>query len=162
MAQPCFLALERDAVKAGPDSLIWRAPSAEVALSLREALGLAGPQNSWPTERPLVRVSPPADKRSAGRPPDWMVPACLVPSEKRALDLIADWPWIRADHLAALLGVSRTRLRQLLRRPGESELIVRPILAGKLRLGFPTAVSLSWLAATAPRSATCASAGAQS
>ncbi|MXY85189.1 MAG: hypothetical protein F4209_09555 [Chloroflexi bacterium] len=134
--RPCFLALERDAVTAGPDSLIWRAPSAEVALSLREALGLAGPQNSWATERPLVRVSPPADKRSAGRPPDWMVPACLVPSEKRALDLIADWPWIRADHLAALLGVSRTRLRQLLRRAGEFGLIVRPIIAGRLRLAL--------------------------
>ncbi|MYE25045.1 MAG: hypothetical protein F4Y01_14070 [Gammaproteobacteria bacterium] len=134
--RPCFLALERDAVTAGLDSLIWRAPSAEVALSLREALGLAGPQDSWPTERPLVRVSPPADKRSAGRPPDWMVPACLVPSEKRALDLIADWPWIRADHLAALLGVSRTRLRQLLRRAGEFGLIVRPIIAGRLRLAL--------------------------
>ncbi len=134
--EPCFLALERDAVKAGPESLIWCAPSAEVALSLREALSLAGPQSSWPTERPLVRVSPPADKRSAGRPPDWMVPACLVPSEKRALDLIADWPWIRADHLAALLGVSRTRLRQLLRRAGEFGLIVRPIIAGRLRLAL--------------------------
>ena len=134
--EPCFLALERDAVKAGPESLIWRAPSTEVALSLREALSLAGPQSSWPTERPLVRVSPPADKRSADRPPDWMVPACLGPSEKRCLDLIGDWPWLRLDHLAALLGVSRTRLRQLLRRAGGLGLLARPILSGRPRLAL--------------------------
>ncbi|MCY3570532.1 MAG: MarR family winged helix-turn-helix transcriptional regulator [Chloroflexi bacterium] len=134
--QPCFLALDRDAVEAGPDSLIWRAPSVEVALSLREALGLAGPQRTWLTERTLVRVSAPAKECSAGRPPNWMLPARLGPSEKRALDLIADWPWIRADHLAALLGVSRTRLRQLLRRAGEFGLIVRPIIAGRLRLAL--------------------------
>ncbi|MXY85264.1 MAG: hypothetical protein F4Y95_01900, partial [Chloroflexi bacterium] len=136
MPQRCFLALERDAVTAGLDSLIWRAPSAEVALSLREALGLAGPHNSWPTERPLVRVSPPAEEYSADRPPDWMLAACLGPSEKRCLDLIGDWPWLRLDHLAALLGVSRVRLRELLRRAGERGLIIRPTMAGRPRLAL--------------------------
>ncbi len=134
--QPCFLALERDAVTAGPDSLIWRAPSAEVAFSLREALGLAGPQRTWLTERPLVRVSAPAEECSAGRPPDWMLAACLGPSEKRCLDLIGDWPWLRLDHLAALLGVSCTRLRQLIRRAGGLGLLARPILSGRPRLAL--------------------------
>ena len=132
--QPCFLALKRDAVEAGPDSLIWRAPSAEVALSLREALGLAGPHNSWPTERPLVRVSPPAEEYSAGMPPDWMLAACLGPSEKRCLDLIGDWPWLRLDHLAAMHGVSRTHLRALLQRSGQWGLIARTNVAGRTRL----------------------------
>ncbi|MYJ12056.1 MAG: hypothetical protein F4086_17270, partial [Gemmatimonadetes bacterium] len=48
MPQPCFLALERDAVHSGPDARIWRAPSTSTALSLREALGLAGTHKSWP------------------------------------------------------------------------------------------------------------------
>ena len=134
MLQPCFLALERDAAEAGPDSLIWLAPSAEVALSLREALGLAGPQRTWLTERPLVRVSAPAEECSAGTAPDWMVPACLGPSEKRALDLIGDWPWLRLNHLAALLGVSDSRLRGLLRRAGQSGLVARTTGADRTRL----------------------------
>ncbi len=132
--RPCFLALERDAVTAGLDSLIWRAPTPEVALSLREALGLAGPHNSWPTERLLVRVSPPAGEFSVGRPPDSMLAACLGPSEKRCLDLIGDWPWTRTDHLAALLGVGRTRLRGLLQRSGQWGLIARTNVAGQTRL----------------------------
>lgn len=136
MPQPCFLALERDAVRAGPDSLIWRAPSASTALSLREALDLAGPQGSWPTERPLVRVSAPVEPTYADRPAVWMLATRLGPSEKRCLDLIGDWPWLRLDHLAALLGVSRTRLRQLLRRASELELLVRPILKGRARLAL--------------------------
>lgn len=134
--QPCFLALERDAVKAGPDSLTWRAPSAEVALSLREALGLAGPHKALPAERPLVRVSAPMEERSAGGTADWMLAASLGPSEKRCLDLIGDWPWLRLEHLAGLLGVSRTRLRQLLRRAGGLGLLIRPILAGRARLAL--------------------------
>ena len=134
--QPCFLALERDAVEAGSDSHIWRAPSAEVALSLRESLDLAGLHNTWPSERPLVRVSAPADDVPIGRPADWRLSALLGPSEKRCLDLIGDWPWLRTDHLAALLGVSRTRLRRLLRRATELELLVRPTLAGRPRLGL--------------------------
>ena len=134
--QPCFLALERDAVKAGPDSLIWRAPSAEVALSLREALGLAGPHKAYPAERPLVRVSVPADEGLACKPADWMWSALLGPSEKRCLDLIGDWPWLRLDHLATLLGVSGARLRQLFRRAGDWGLIVRADVVGRFRLAL--------------------------
>ncbi|MDE2966128.1 MAG: MarR family winged helix-turn-helix transcriptional regulator [Chloroflexota bacterium] len=134
--QPCFLALERDAAKTGPESLIWRAPSAEVALSLREALDLAGPHRLWPTERPPAHVSAPAVKSSGCEPTDWMLAARLGPSEKRCLDLIGDWPWLRLDHLTALLGVSRVRLRGLLRRAGERGLIVRAELAGRPRLAL--------------------------
>ncbi|MDE0101181.1 MAG: replication-relaxation family protein [Bryobacterales bacterium] len=136
MPQPGFLALERDAVRAGPDARVWRGPSVVPALSLREAVDLAGPHRDRPSERPLVRVSAPMQQGSAGGPPDWMLAVRLGPSEKRCLDLIGDWPWIRADHLAALLGVGLARLRQLLRRAGELELIVRPIIAGRLRLAL--------------------------
>ncbi len=136
MPQPCFLALERDAAQAGADARIWRAPSASAALSLREALHLAGPHTAVPAERPLVRVSVPTEARSAGVRADWMPAALLGPSEKRCLDLIGDWPWLRLDHLAALLGVSRVRLRGLLRRASEWGLIVRADLAARPRLAL--------------------------
>lgn len=136
MPQPCFLALERDAVEAGPDSRIWRAPSAAAGLSLREALDLAGPHKSWPAERPLIRDSTPVEKRSAGGPSDWMLAASLGPSEKRCLALIGDWPWLRLDHLAGLLGVSGARSRQLLQRAHEWGLIVRVKVAGRVRLAL--------------------------
>ena len=33
----------------------------------------------------------------------------MKPAEKRALDLLADWPWISQRDLAGLLGLSETR-----------------------------------------------------
>ena len=38
--------------------------------------------------------------------PDHMLPVLLKPIEKRALDLISDWPWITLKELAGLMGVS--------------------------------------------------------
>ncbi len=136
MPQPCFLALERDAVQSGADSTIWRAPSAAAALSLREALGLAGPHNFWPVERPLVSVSAPTEERFTGEPTDCMLAALLGPTEKRCLELIGDWPWLRLDHLAALLGVGRVRLRELLGRSSKRGLIVRRSVLGRPRLAL--------------------------
>ena len=139
MPRPCFLALEPHAVRGDPDAGIWRTPSGSPALSLREALDIASrhqPSKPWPSERPLLRVSEPVDEGSGGKRTDWTPAARLGPSEKRLLDLLADWPWLRLDHLAALLGVSRTRLRDLLRRAGESELIVRETVSDRSRLAL--------------------------
>ena len=136
MPEPCFLALERDAACAAPDARIWRTPSGSVALSLREALDLAGPHQSWPAERPLVRVSEPIREGASEGRTDWTLAASLGPSEKHALDLLADWPWLRLDHLAALLGVRRTRLGQLLQKIGDAGLIVRAQVASRTRLAL--------------------------
>ncbi len=136
MPRPCYLALERDAAGAGADSPIWRTSSGSPALSLREALGLAGPHRSWPVERPPARVSTPIEHGSAEPPADWMLAAGFGPSEKRTLDLLVDWPWLRLDHLAALLGVGRTRLRHLLRRTDDCELVVRKTVSGRTRLAL--------------------------
>ncbi|MCY4617792.1 MAG: replication-relaxation family protein [Chloroflexi bacterium] len=136
MPGPCFLALERDAAGAGADARIWRTPSGSVALSLREALNLAGSHQSWPVERPLVRVSEPIGAGASGGRTDWTLSASLGPSEKRALDLLADWPWLRLDHLAALLDVRRARQGELLHHAAELGLLIRPILAGRTRLAL--------------------------
>ena len=48
--------------------------------------------------------------------PGWMLPALLKPAEKRALDLLSDWPWIAPAHLGELLGVKRSMLSRILVR----------------------------------------------
>ena len=45
--------------------------------------------------------------------PDHMLPALLKPAEKRALDLLSDWPWISRKDLAGLMDVSEPRVSQL-------------------------------------------------
>ena len=58
-----------------------------------------------------------------------MVPTCLLPAllrpvEKRALDLLSDWPWLAPAHLGQLMGVGRTRLYQVLERLRELCLVM--------------------------------------
>ena len=123
----CFLALERDAARSSSEARIWRTPSGSPRLSLPEALSYVRPEGEWAVERPPRRNLPPRSlaARAGTGEPDWLLPARLKPSQKRALDLIGDWPWIRPDHLAGLLGVARRRVSQL--------------TAGLERLGLVTA-----------------------
>ena len=113
-----FLALERDAAAAGASARIWRTASGSPPLSLTEVLAYTASGAAWPGERPLAHVTPPPalPDSGGGRIPPWMVPSLLTPSEKRALDLLADWPWITRERVAALLGVGRTRLSGVLTR----------------------------------------------
>ena len=53
-----------------------------------------------------------------------LLPALLKPAEKRALDLLSDWPWLQPAHLGRLMGVGRTRLYQVLERLRELELVL--------------------------------------
>ena len=45
--------------------------------------------------------------------PGHLLPVLLRPAEKRAMDLLADWPWLARQDLAGLLGVSDPRASQL-------------------------------------------------
>ena len=47
-----------------------------------------------------------------------MLPSVLKPAEKRALDLIADWPWLSPPHLGALIELERSRLAEVIARLG--------------------------------------------
>ncbi|MXX48119.1 MAG: hypothetical protein F4W99_05350 [Chloroflexi bacterium] len=131
-----FLALERDVALAGAEAAVWRGPTGAARLTLREALGYALPSSAERPERPLVRVSLPEPLGPECDDASWMLPAALTTAEKRALDLIGDWPWLRPGHLAALLGVGRRRLTQLLARLDEMGLITRPTRAGAPRLAL--------------------------
>ena len=100
------LALERDAALAGADVPIWRPPTGSAVLSLRYVLDRTGAGGELPPEPPLSRADLPGDIAADARR---ALPALLKPAEKRALDLLADWPWLLQKDLADLLGVSETR-----------------------------------------------------
>ena len=72
-----------------------------------------GPGGQLPIEPEPQRADPPADFAVDGPGwdiPDHMLPVLLKPIEKRALDLISDWPWIALKELAGLMGVSTQRV----------------------------------------------------
>ena len=113
---PSVLALEREAVAASPDDPVWRLGSLDAAVGLGTAIDLMRPGGALPAERPLARVSMPADLGAGGigaEVPEHMMPALLKPAGKRALDVLSDWPWVTRNDLAGLLGVTYQRASSL-------------------------------------------------
>ena len=113
---PAALALEREAVAASPDHPVWRLRSLDAAVGIGTVIDLMRPGGALPAERPQARVSMPADIGGIGKGeavPEHMMPALLKPAEKRALDLLSDWPWITRDDMAGLLGVTYQRASSL-------------------------------------------------
>ena len=128
-----YLALESEAVTAGAGAAIWRTPSGAALLDLRTALEHMGPRGPCPHEEPATRASlPETIEGEAGQ--DWMLPSLLRPVEKRALDLLSDWPWMTPAHLGALLGLKRSRLSEVLLRLHTLRLIVDHRIEGRRRL----------------------------
>ncbi len=130
---PVFLALESDAAFAGAGAAVWRTPSGPAPLDLQTALAHTGPPRTWPLRRPPQRAALP-DTLDPGA--DCLLPSRLKPVEKRAVDLLADWPWLAPAHLGALLGVKRTRLSQVTRRLAELDLLVDVAVDGQRRLAL--------------------------
>ena len=134
-----FLALEREAVTAGANAPIWRVPSGSAFLDLRTALSHTRQRGAWPSEKPPERASLPEELSLDGteeNPSGWALPAILKETDKRALDLLSDWPWITPAHLGELLGVRRSRLSEVLRRLSMMELAVDLHVEGVSRLAL--------------------------
>ena len=134
-----FLALESQAASAGAGNHIWRAPSGSAFLDLRTALAYTRPRGTWPAEKPPERASLPEELSLDGteeNPPGWALPAILKETDKRALDLLFDWPWIAPAHLGELLGVRRSRLSEALRRLSGMGLAVDFHVQGGRRLAL--------------------------
>ncbi|MDE2842716.1 MAG: MarR family transcriptional regulator [Chloroflexota bacterium] len=115
---PAVLATERSAAWASPSDPAWRLPGTGAAVSLAEAILRMNPGGALPIEEPPARLSLPEDfdtedRSSKGTPDLRLLPARLRPAEKRALDLLADWPWLSLGHLAGMLGVTAQRASQL-------------------------------------------------
>ena len=130
---PVFLALEGDAASAGAGAAVWRTPSGPTRLDLQTVLAHTDPPRAWPLRRPPQRAGLPDPL-----PPDadCLLPSTLKPVEKRAVDLLADWPWLSPQHLGAMLGVKRSRLSQVTKRLTELGLLVDVAVNGERRLAL--------------------------
>ena len=113
---PALFALEREAVLAGADDPIWRPLKVSAAVDLRYVLDRTDPGGALPVEDEARLASVPDDIPGRGAAAedisDHMLPLFVRPAEKRALDLISDWPWIGLGELAGLMGVSPQRASQ--------------------------------------------------
>ena len=130
---PVFLAVEGEAVNAGMDEPVWSPQAVNSAVSLRQALESLPPGGELPEEPEPKRVSVPDDltvARQGQEVPDCLLPAVLRPAEKRAVDLVSDWPWTGVNDLAGLLGVSRQRANLVAMALENRGLAVRPPGAG--------------------------------
>ena len=134
-----LFALEREAVAGSPDEPVWRLRSINAAVSLRDAIDRMDRRGGLPSEQPLERglsLPPDIDEgETGGDVPDCLLPALLRPAEKRALDLLSDWPWLEPRDLAGLLGVSQPRVSQIAAALEGFGLIVRvPVSERRLAL----------------------------
>ena len=131
---PALLALERDVAQANDGDPMWRLPSISAAIDLRSALDRAGVGSPLPAEPRLSRASIPWDIPGDFPGPDlpeYMLPALLKSAEKRALDLLSDWPLISRKDLASLLAVSESRASQLVSALVGFGLVTRVAAAGR-------------------------------
>ena len=126
---PVFLAVESDAVDTSPDDPVWSPQAVNTPIGLRQALDRLEPGGELPVEAEPQRSTVPDDLLATG--PGWHVPDCLLPTvlrpaEKRAVDLIGDWPWIALGDLAGMMGVSPQRVSQVVLPLEALKLAVRP------------------------------------
>lgn len=134
-----FLSLERDVVSGGAGAHVWRPPSGSAVIDLRTVLSHTGRRGAWPTEKPPDKVSLPEDLPFGGQAekvPSHMLPVLLKTTEKRTLDLLADWPWVAPAHLGELLGLKRSRLSLVLQRLEGLGLVVDAVVEGRRRLAL--------------------------
>ena len=137
---PALLALEKDAVLAGPAEPAWRLPSVAAALDLHHVLsghversGLL-PAEAGPKRAALPEDIAPDDLEPRGpgmESPGWLLPAALKPAAKQLLDLLYDWPGIAPEHLRSLMGVSRARLYEIMGPATKAGLITRVAVGGR-------------------------------
>ena len=131
---PALFALEREALLAEAGDRIWSPPRVGASVDLRYVLDRTDPGGELPVEDEPQRVSAPddiPDKGAAWDMADHLLPVFLKPAEKRALDLVPDWPWITLTDLAGLLGVSVPRASQLVNPLEGFRLVARPRHAGR-------------------------------
>ena len=127
-----FLAVERDVINVDADAAVWRIASGHAWFTLNEVLSYAIPLSDQIIEQPLSRVSMP-------RPLTESQCVSLTGTEQQALDLIGDWPWLRAAHLADLLDCGQRRTSQILSRLATSNFICRQNAGGRPRLALSDA-----------------------
>ena len=132
---PALLALEQDAVLAGPAEPVWRLPAVAATLDLRRVLSAHVERGGGAlSEAEPVRAVLPEDidaESLGSASPGWLLPSLLTPSAKQCLDLLHDWPGITPEDLRSLMGVSRGRLYEIMAPPTGAGLIDRVSVGGR-------------------------------
>ncbi len=131
-----FLAVEREAVGAGPEAPVWHPPTIAADLGLHYVLSHIRPGGIVPAEPWHRKVTMPGELALGGgnaEMPAYLLTGALKPAEKRALDLIFDWPWITSAQLAGMLGVKEERVLKVLARLGECGLAEGADITGTRR-----------------------------
>ena len=126
---PVFLAVEREAAVAAPDDPVWTPAPVSADADLRSVIASLEKEGEIPKEAGPQRASFPADLTVAGPGwdiPDYLLPATLKSAEKRAVELVFDWPWIALADLARLMGVSHQRASQIVIPLEFFKLVARP------------------------------------
>ena len=114
-----FIATERDVSLDAPNLNAWRVPGLAASLSLAQVVGTIGNGGTAPPSSPTRRNHPPIPT------PQSQSPLSLAPrSAKRALAALSDWPLIRHEHLAQLLGVRRRQFYSIRKRLLRDRLVV--------------------------------------
>ena len=133
---PVFLAVEGEAVAATPDDPVWTPAPVSADVDLRSLLASLEEGGEIPEEGASQRVSVPADFSVEGPGwdiPDYMLPSTIKAAEKRAVELVSDWPWLTLTDLAGLMGVSHQRASQIVIPLEFFKLVARPSdTAGRL------------------------------
>ena len=119
-----LLALEQDAALAAPEDAVWRPAASGPPVALRNALEQLEPGGELPVESPPLKADMPEDSFPDSDP---ALPVLLRPAEKRAIDLIFDWPWMLRTELASLVAVSTRRASQIVNPLEGFGLVTRPI-----------------------------------
>ena len=135
---PALLAVEREAVRAGADERIWTPSEVSADIDLRYELERAAIEGGLPDEPEPERADPPADipgRGAASDMADHLLPVMLSSAEKRALDVISDWPWASLAELAGLMDITPQRASQVVIPIEGLRLVTRPTDAdGRLAL----------------------------
>ena len=123
---PVFVALERDAATALVDDAVWQSTDAVARFDMQSIVTRHADGGSAPTEKAASRAFLPGSLpvgSALAHTPSHLLPSALNPSDKRALDLVADWPGITPANLRALLGLKPSRFSQIAVRLKEADLI---------------------------------------
>ena len=133
---PVFLTVESEAVFAAPEDPVWSPAPVSAEVDLRSLLASLDAGGEVPAEPVPQGVSAPVDLAVEGPGwdiPDYMLPAKLKAAEKRAVELVSDWPWPTLTDLAGLMGVSHQRASQVVIPLEIFKLVVRhPGVGGRL------------------------------
>ena len=151
---PAFLAVESEVV-AAPDGAVWSPHAVRADIDLSSALDRIEKRDNLPEEAAPERASLPSDFTVQGRGwdiSDYMLPVMLKATEKRAVELVADWPWIALTELAGLMG-SPTRGPPSLSSPWNSTSLWPAHATRADTSPLPTGDWPSWPVETAPPSA---------